>query len=295
MEREQLLNKLLAKEMERMRKICFKYERRNFLLNKVEIIENKEIDERGAIGTWNIKDIKNQYRYTHLIQINPCLIDNYIWTDAYKKRYKKELVDTIRHELIHAMVYEEFEGWVDRDEVKGTQADGSPVFLSCLQFLNGDANGHKCGNKFRYSKVYEQIKDFTEWKQLRKYCIKLMLSYNIETQKIKDKYNKQDYLKNNIKLINNSFRFSNVGFGLDADTCTKAKMKYRKNNSRLITLDSVFEIGAYILPQDLEKLFIKKINNYNFKEVIDERFVVTLGGVMINLRTKQKTNIKQAV
>jgi hypothetical protein len=288
-QRRELLEKLLKTEMERLRKICFKYKRRQFLHNPIIIEEKKmEGEESNVLGFWTREDVKNQYRFTHKITLNQCLLDRYLRFNHHKRYLKKQVISTLQHELIHALCYEEYEEWVSSSEVTGTHKDGSPIFLANLWFLTRNTHGHNCGNKFKRSKIYKQIKDFTTWDQVRVYCINLMFAYNKSTKDITDKYNKQEYLDaKHVRMISNYFSFSPRGFGLTGTNCSKIKAINLKDNKKLTNITSFWEIGAYILPLDLEKLFEKKISNYSFASVEEKKFLAKQD-YMIDVKTKEK-------
>ena len=131
--RQELLEKLLAKEMERMRKICFKYQRRALLFNEIEICEG-DLTKEEALGLYKTVDKKDDFNFTHKIIISTELLDNYFnykyskWGIG-KKYYKRQILNTVRHELVHALVNEIFELVTD---IEGTHRDASPFFLAVL-------------------------------------------------------------------------------------------------------------------------------------------------------------------
>lgn len=135
LEIQELLNKLLAKELELLRKRFRPYKRSPFLHNKVIIKVVK--DEPNIAGYYiNTKKSERQYKYTHEICITETIIDNYRIYSKYhmKKIGKQNLIDVIRHELIHAFVFEEFEEWECIEKCHG---DYSPIFLGCLYWAKG--------------------------------------------------------------------------------------------------------------------------------------------------------------
>ncbi|MEW9093721.1 MAG: hypothetical protein AB2417_01455 [Clostridiaceae bacterium] len=298
-QRQKLLQKLLEKEILRIKRICFKYQRRPLFYNKVKIAE-AELKEK-LLGTYEREDILNEYIYTHKISISSSLIDEYLdykydkwesWAGITKKWYKDRLRHVIRHELIHALCYQEFENQVSRDGIRNINADGSPVFLTCLWFLDGDTTGHEVGNKFKHSKVYKEIKNFKTWNEVSAYCVNLILDYNKAIKNIKEKYDKKGYEKLAMRAISNIFIFSSQEFGLYASKCNKAIFKC-KENKKFKSIDSVFEIGTYILPKDLEELFVRKINNYNFATLNQEKYSVR-DNYMLDMRTGNKIQLKQS-
>lgn len=176
--RQELLNHLLEKELKELKKICFKYERRTLLDNKITIQEEnlnecKKEYELKTAGRYERVNIKNDYRFEHKISVDSSVVDDYLnykpdFYSSYfgrrKKYYKRQLIETIRHEILHGFCYENFESF---SNIEGSYRDASPIFLSVLTFFKCPS-GHKCENNFKKSPIYNdviKIKNFAELEQ----------------------------------------------------------------------------------------------------------------------------------
>lgn len=285
-ERQALLDKLLIKELEELRKICFKYQRRHFIRNKIIICEDdlSHVDEKGALGLYEQIEKKNDFHYTHKISIHKRLIDDCLnykynkyeaWAGITKKYYTKKLKDTLLHEIIHAYCAEDYEIWSD---IKGTDRDASPIFLSMLYFLGGKSN-HHAAIHFKKTEMYKEIKRLNDWKEFNIYITKLILNYNKVAKNLGKIVNTADM--NNVSMVTNKFEFAHRGMGLKAswtgidDVVGKGKKAYMQSN--------YFNIGSAIAPDKIEALVNKKINNGYFQHtlasktmVIDEKRVHTI-------------------
>lgn len=283
--RQALLDKILKKTMEELRLKCFKYKRRQFLWSKV-IIKERDLTELNANGLYETSDKDKDYRYTHNIYINTELLDNYFnykrkygWYSKYftKKWHKKQIKDTIFHELCHAFVYEQFEDWCD---IPGTNRDASPIFLATLNFLGGTSS-HHAAIYFVDTQLYKDIKQIADFKDFSKYIIKLIHKYNKATRDLTKMYN----IKEDKKLgtvTENTFSFAHRSMGLRADYLSTSNF-YSKDKKLNVFLCG-FSIGSTIEPEQIESLVNKKLANENFKIVAKDKNYYVNANKSINVK-----------
>lgn len=248
-----LLEKLLKMELERLRQRFRPYKRRSFLRNKVTMRIQK--GEKGVLGYYkNDRNTDRQFKYTHKISITEYQIEKYYryYKFSMKIQAMSELRDTIRHELIHAFVFEEFEEW---ETIKNTYADYSPIFLSCLYFAN-TSSGHKFTNKYFDTELFQKVKECKNYDSLQT----LLIFYIYEFEKVVNKINKGED-QYNINKLSIVFNGSRHGAGMRKRSYIKAYTKYKENNIlkqgviQLITLGIGFLVSPTILLKNCERKF----------------------------------------
>ncbi|AOY76894.1 hypothetical protein [Clostridium formicaceticum] len=277
MKRQELLEKLLKKELEGLRKVCFKYQRRPFLRNKVMIVEG-DLRDLNAHGLYEQVDVKDKIRYTHKITIDSRVIDelvNYKYNkwDAYaginKSYYKQKLRQVIRHELTHGMVAEYYQTFSD---ILGTNCDASPIFLSMLHFCKGISH-HQCTRSFRKSKIFEDIKDIKEFSKLDRYLTELIFKYQDIAEDLKMiKLNDKD-------IVNNTFAFSPRNAGLEAAHAWTDNIVANVEGrvKELVNQSSCFYIGCNITPDMIKNLIDRKVRYGQFEEQKQGYYLVAEG------------------
>ena len=170
-----LLNQLLDKELELLRKRFRPYMRRSFLRNKVTIKVSRSNDDNCAGYYENTKENERQMKYTHKIFITENYMESYkCWLNWHMKRFGIfNLRQVIKHELIHAFVFEEWEEWGD---IKNMHGDYSPIFLGCLYWCGG-TSGHQYTYEFKRTDLGEKIQCCRKYDDLflvlQKYIIDL--------------------------------------------------------------------------------------------------------------------------
>ncbi|KGM94359.1 hypothetical protein Z968_11815 [Clostridium novyi A str. 4552] len=271
--RQELLERLLNKEMERMRKICFKYQRRALLFNKIEICEG-DLEEDVA-GKYEIIDKKNDFKFTHKITISRDILDSYFnykysrW-NLSKKFYKKQINDVIRHELVHAFTNEVFEMVTD---TVGTDRDASPIFLSTLYFLGGISH-HTCVRAFLRSQFWKEATQYKTWDSLHTYLIHQLCQYRKVTAELKQKADFSN--KNNGTYITNNFQFAHRYAGL-LGNCHDVANTYSLTENKMSKIEvNAWEIGCCVTPQQLQELVNKKRNNENFERIETRKMYVDI-------------------
>ncbi|CAM2830431.1 hypothetical protein HAHI6034_05100 [Hathewaya histolytica] len=262
-ERQAYLQELLNKELEELRVKCFPWKRRDFLLNKVAIEEDYKLDDETS-GQY--QTIENDKGMTHKITLNPILLTsilNYKWIGQYclnKRYYKRRLQQTIRHELVHAFVREEWEKLTD---IEGVYRDASPIFLATLKFLKGVSHHDACEDFTRKSELYLKVLDMSfenkKYEEFRLEMLKLILEYEKEIRDI------------NVENKNSTkFEFSYRNSGLLGTWNTTTRITGREGKMDINTYN--FQIGSRILPGDLKRLTHRKINNGNFELKQEEKY-----------------------
>lgn len=253
-DRQAFLQYLLDKEIEKVRKIIYPYQRRNLIDDNITIKES-DLTEINAGGLYEY-DEKNG---VHKISINTATINYYL---NYKKcwwltktRCKKNLINTIGHELVHALVSEKFEH-VYRD-ISNKNKDASPVFLATLQFL-GYTSNHRCAYKYKYSHLYYEIEELlgtgASWIDYKLHIFQYLKKIDDVKSKYTDRYNK----------INFAFSSRSDKLEKHYNLVSEATLLNRDNNKleKLFKVSNIsFDIGSTLDVNRLEELVLKKIKN----------------------------------
>lgn len=277
--RQELLENLLQKEMEDLRKRCFKYKRRPFLENRVTIVEeslNEDDAKERAAGRYERINEVNDYKFEHKISIDSCVINDYlkcrekesVTKDNYKsakKYYKRNLTNVIRHELVHAMVSEYFE---PLSEIEGTYRDASPIFLSVLEFCCGVSH-HKCAFDFENaSEIYTDSLQLESFDQLEKYILKLMRKYEKVCSNLKQE---KELREGFMKSISNNFEYSHRNAGLLGRSSYESRYICIDKRGKIDDRLNFFEIGCNITPIMVKSLVERKINSQSFEMLSTEK------------------------
>lgn len=248
-----LLNKLLNSELEQLRRKFLPYKRKPFLRNKVEILIGKY--EKGVMGYYeNTRKDDRQLRFEHKIYITSNQIStykNYVeW--GMKRIAIKDLKEIIRHELIHAFVYEEFEMW---EFIKGMERDYSPIYLSCLYWSNGVTH-HKYANKFLETDLWKDIKVCKKYDDVYIKLMKYIISLEKCISDINREININPYIQ---KELNIEFNYKGAGIikkvYLAANVIAKQDSKVCKCKATTMTLGVGFLVTADILKKNYQRKF----------------------------------------
>ena len=273
-EKLKLLNWLMNKEIEKIRKIVRPYKRDKSIFYSDVIIDYKDLSDINAVGLYEW----DEENYKHHIYIDTKHLQGYIdrmhskdWCDKYMNR---RVCNTIGHELTHAYVRQAFGRY--RCSIDGVNNDGSPVFLATLK-LFGYSSGHHCSYNFWKGDLSKKTNNImlyntrSHWWKLFK---KEIMNYIKSIETFRNEFNKEE--DNKIKSgqlgnVNNiSFSFSNRGSGL-------RKNIQISNNSKLLNdgklkelnISSInFNIGSAMQNiEQIKKLVIKKINNNVYADI----------------------------
>lgn len=258
---QELLNKLLAKELELLRKRFKPYKRRPFLHNKViiKVVKN----EPNVAGYYlNTKKNKRQYRYTHEICITQTVINDYKIYCKYhmKKVGKQNLINVIRHELIHAFVFEEFEEWECIEKCHG---DYSPIFLGCLYWANG-VSYHTYINEFNNTDLCKSIKECKNYDSVHTILLRYIFSLEGTVRNINKEIGPFKELK---------ISFNSRNAGIVKNTYLKQNNILLCENEKMNIVKEYLELGIGFLV-DSNKLLEKyndKFTNGSLATYHDER------------------------
>ncbi|ACO84547.1 hypothetical protein CF081_06520 [Clostridium botulinum] len=265
--RQELLNQALREELEFLRKRCFPWKRREFLLAPVEIRENKFNNKNDLTTAGKYQKIKTgKYKYKHFIEIRKNILINCqkVPLAYYRKNSYKELRSVIRHELCHAFIEERYENIFSNLENKNY--DASPIFLTVLNWVFGNS-GHDCCKKFIHTDYsFESNCIIDSFEELDNYIFKMLKDFNEVTEKLKELGNKEEFVQgktNNLFVITNKFHFSSrkCGFNkfIEHDWVDIFKNKDDKY-SKVHNINRTWEIGCNVTPDKLLHLYNRKQN-----------------------------------
>ncbi len=263
-DRQEFLQYMLDKELEKIRKKIYKYQRRDVVWNPIKI-EETEFETLTTCGRY-IWDEENE---VHKIQIKKNLVGNYIsqyyrwWCP--KSRDKFNLVDTIGHEICHAFVKERFEHVFCK--IKYKNRDASPVFLMVLQYL-GYTSGHHCESNYTVSQMWMDIQDLksknAKWDEVFNYILMYLKEIESLRQDLNEKY-KYKNIDDNILGQTIDFDFSARGSGLrkmaEVNLNIVGYVLDKKKFTNAGIKNTTFEIGSMINADEIKKLIYKKLTN----------------------------------
>ncbi|MBU3215847.1 hypothetical protein LL033_11860 [Clostridium estertheticum] len=273
--RQELLNVLLTEEIEILRKKMLPYKKKKLLRCEV-IIKEANFEDKSQAGQYNFTDNK------HIILIDKLTIYSChkmptFWLRQY---YKRQVKSIIKHELIHALVEQEFEHIYKN--IKGKNRDASPVFLTVLSWCGGISN-HDCMRNFRHTDNYiESMNCLDKYEDLYDYIIEMLYSYNEVIRDLETQNNDKEFLEQNgkigLKMKTNKFEFANRKSGFFKNSEIKRINIFKENNkfakNTNVNIINTFEIGCNVLPSQILELFNKKqdcyADNYNYVKSVCE-------------------------
>lgn len=274
-----LLDKLLNRELEELRKKFWAYKRRQFLRNKVKIYIGK--CEKGIAGYYaNTREKDKQYKYTHKIYITKNQILSYKrFVKWHMKRLAiDELREIIRHELIHAFVHEEFEIW---ESIKHTNGDYSPIFLSCLYWGKGITN-HTYADSFLETELWKEISVCKTYDEVYIKLIKFISNLEKSVREINKNINNVpgDYKELEIT-------FNTKGAGIIKDIYLTKHLKIKNDNKicYMKVTNMVLGIGFLVTPEILMDNYKRKFNNGILAKSHSEEIIYVIDNKVINQST----------
>lgn len=246
-----LLQSLLNKELEYLRKRFRPYKRTLFLRNEV-VLDIKNSDEYILGFYENTKEKERQLKYTHKIYITENSIEDYKFCCdlKMKRRGIRRLRHTIRHELIHAFVFEEYEEW---DTIKNCHGDYSPIFLGCLYWACG-VSGHPYIKEFVNTDLCKQIKECKNYDEVQN----KLLIYLFSLEKTVSEINRAIAPYKEIEICFNCY-----GPGIKKNTYLKQEVvsledsKLKECSVEMLKLG----IGFLVNPDKLKESYEEKFNN----------------------------------
>ncbi|EKQ57249.1 hypothetical protein [Clostridium sp. Maddingley MBC34-26] len=265
--RQDLLNKLLEKEMNRLKKICFKFEHRKLLTHPVVIVA-ANLGKINASGLYQkIQREKDPHRYLHKISIDITIIDKYFigkFNKYFTRRYWKGIIqEVICHEIIHAFTLELFD---NISEIENINADRSPIFLSLLYWLKGRSN-HLGIWVLLETETYRDISCMNNFTEVYDYLVELIIQYNKVCYQLNKVIDKGRYMENR-------FSFASRNAGINAEKRDVFNFKNIKTKNTYVVSFNEFLVGFTIRPHDLKKLVYKKINNNCFNDHVYKNMYV---------------------
>lgn len=274
--RQEVLQKLLGKELKRLKRYCFPYKHRKFLQCDVEIVESNELDDdedkstnRTTLGSYQTIEGEKEYECSHKISISSKILSDYIIAgrcqDFYSRYRRRQVVNTVRHEVVHAFCYERYH---DMFSIKNQHHDASPIFLSVLYWCKGLSH-YNFVEAFKNSKFWEDITKINTFKDLDDYIFNTLIQYKNVIRKIEKFDNTKEYIKNkNLDLVTfyNNFSFANRNASLIKSTEAKEVNKIFAKDEEVKKANFImkvtnWEIGCAITPKMLEELYYKKQDN----------------------------------
>ena len=280
-----LLDKLLQKELDELRKRFRPYKRKPFLRNRVIIDLDLKCKEKNTLGYYkNTRENKRQWKYEHkifLTKLSRSYYEMYCNNFNDKKRGIKRLRETIRHELIHAFVYEEFDEW---EMIEGCNRDYSPIFLACLHWSGLDSP-YPYTNKFKESDLYKNIEKCKNYDMVYMYLVHYIGDLERSVRKINKNLSTDS---NNYKKLNISFNHYEAGIIKKAYASCIVRRK--KGNEMRIekAVEMDLGIGFLVTPNDIELNYERKLNNNSMATIH-----VETAWYLVNNELKQKTIIRE--
>lgn len=253
-------NKLFQKELEHLRKKFKPYMRQPFLKREVVLkFLNEDVGEKTLGCYKNTKKSDGDHRYSHEIYLTELALDDYIYwislDEEYFRRYaRSNLKRIIRHELIHAFVFEDYEEWFD---IKGTHSDYSPIFLSCLYWGDG-YTGHSYTHKFFESDLYKKIDECKKYDEVRIMLSAYLCKFEETVRKINEIGVKDIH---NPKALN--IEFNSYEPGTKKIGYIKYYSKYKENGvfKKGTVQAMVLGIGFLVTPEILLRDYQRKFDN----------------------------------
>ena len=275
---EMILKSILNQELELLRKRFKPYKKEPFIKNEIRIgiASGKKSNIAGFYE--NTKKDKTSHKYIHNIYLTKSTIEDYkTYCFYHMKRFAiKQLRKTIRHELIHAFVFEEFEEW---EYLDNCHSDYSPIFLGCLYWANGESE-HPYVKEFYNTELFKKLKKSKKYDEVCTHLLKYLISINrvvfdinrelSPNRELEVSFNlygagvrKDTYLKNTVIMTNNNKKIQlsrdylklNIGFLVDSDKL----MENYKNKFDNDSLAKYHKEG---------KIYIKNKNKKIINEVV---------------------------
>ena len=259
---EELVNKLGAEQLEWFRKVIYRYRKRDLLFFNVEFHLLSEIEnaDKNIAGRYIFEDLTEETEETHKIYILDKQLDdyknNYFAKTYWTKFFKNEVIDTIRHEILHAYVKERFRYMC---KIDNCEADASIIFLMYLQFFGVDS-GHYCADSYKYSETYKKVKECKDYNEFLDLVIDIIHDLNDLQRKLEKKYDN--------KAIKLSFGDRNSSLVKAIESRSKYIVKSNDKEVKIMDIEAfVFRIGSATPIYIIEELIDKKLKNTEVAEI----------------------------
>lgn len=279
--RQEILEKALDKELKYLKKMIYYRQRRTLLFDDVKI---EEVDFNNNTAGLYEYDEKN---FTHVIKISSEELDREIArgrkrVDAYTRILGLTLRDIIRHELVHAFVNEKYQHITP--QIGHMNADASPIFLSVLTFVKGETN-HDCKWAYKETDLYKEIRVIDNYSDLHAKLIKLLMEY----KKIADYFSQDETRVELLSVVN--FNFGSRSPGLEKFTQFKTDYKLRAGGKIVLQEAKAcrFNIGCNIKPEQIIELVKRKLkNNEGFKYAEEQVVYATVKNKEVHILKESK-------
>lgn len=279
--RQEILDKALDKELKYLKKMIYYRQRRSLLIDDVKI---EEVDFNNNTAGLYEYDGKN---FTHVIKISSEELHREIArgrkrVDAYTRFLGLTLRDIIRHELVHAFVSERYQHITP--QIGHINADASPIFLSVLTFVKGETN-HDCKWAFKETELYKEVREMVNYSDLHAKLIKLLMEY----KKIADYFSQDETRVELLSAVN--FNFGSRSPGLEKFTQFKTDYKLRAGEKIVLQEAKAcrFNIGCNIKPEQIIELVKRKLkNNEGFKYAEEQVVYATVKNKEVHILKENK-------
>ena len=225
------------------------------ILRRIQNKYSKYLDEFE-----NFEDLTEETEETHKIYILDKQLDdyknNYFAKTYWTKFLKNEVIDTIRHEILHAYVKERFRYMC---KIDNCEADASIIFLMYLQFFGVDS-GHYCADSYKYSETYKKVKECKDYNEFLDLVIDIIHDLNDLQRKLEKKYDN--------KAIKLSFGDRNSSLVKAIESRSKYIVKSNDKEVKIMDIEAfVFRIGSATPIYIIEELIDKKLKNTEVAEI----------------------------
>ena len=263
------IKKLIEKQMnEIIKELTLKFltETKKMFLNHKVRIDIKDISEKETIAFYE-NTFSEEKEYTHIINITPMFITLCAcWIDMKNKKHAlTQINETLKHELMHAFVFEEFE---TLDIITNMHSDYSPIFLSCL-YWGGGSSSHSHVDRFIFSDLAQRAMNCKNYSELKDLLLEYIFEYERSLQIINNKIGPKQKL---------SIMFNFRGAGIKKEFYLKIDKRSKNINS---IDNSTFEqlilgIGFLVTPSSLLYEYKYKFENMSIAGTHKETVIYCL-------------------
>lgn len=201
----------------------------------------------------DLDDAVGQYSYYNLtIEVD----NSYINNKTSLHRLDRDIIETLKHELLHHFVNDKFHRWEFLSNLHFA-GDSSPIFLALLRWFKVKS-GYRSDKYFKYSELYKEVMKINGYTELMERLQDEALDYTLAVRDIKKE------VVNDVE-ISNVIRFGRgytVGFSKEKiSVIGDSYKKFLRKNTHIINR---FILGCNIKPTDVKKLYDrKKYDIYN--------------------------------
>ena len=276
---QEYIEKHINKALQVLKSIAYPHQHRKFL--ERELIGSISIEDSRTTSAYFRRPYNKEDNYKFTLGINKKYLKN-----MYKRKYNKELIESLMHEFIHAYCY--YHTRIGESNIVGEldwHGDVSPIFISVItwinqQFNNKGINYHielngclerdfvvdkekkwtGCYQKELYKKI-SSCKNFHE-------LTVTLFDYQIKFRDKLEKYIINFYKKHSkekykgikmFRLLN--FRFDKENNSISSNEIDYKKMKIRKNGEEI---EAIHETNCINIGLDLDIFEDSKYWNFDY-------------------------------